>query len=240
VRRTALALVAPALALAGCQTTAEKSAKLEKEAQRHATASTQRGLSIAHRSTIVKVLGTTVLRSSEGAVAVVTLRNTSGHGLHSVPLALTVTDARGRTLYQNNAGGLEAALVSVPSIPAHGTVVWVDDQVPPSGAPAAVTARVGEAATTTRVPEIAVAGVPLVEDPTNGVGAAGTVSNRSAVAQSSLVIFGVARRAGKLVAAGRAVIPELGAHAQLPFQLFFVGDPRGAQLQVSAPASAVG
>jgi hypothetical protein len=90
------------------------------------------------------------------------------------------------------------------------------------------------------VPEIAVAGVHLVEDPTNGVGAAGTVSNRSAVAQSSLVIFGVARRAGKLVAAGRAVIPELGAHAQLPFQLFFVGDPRGAQLQVSAPASAVG
>jgi hypothetical protein len=240
VRLAAPVLVALALALTGCETTAEKSAKLEKEAQRHAKVSTQRGLSIARESTRVKVLSAIVLRSSEGAVAVVTLRNTSAHALRAVPLAVTVSDVRGKTLYQNDAPGLEAALVSMPSLAAHATSVWVDDQVPASGQPASASARVGEAPTAASLPQLGVSGVHLVEDPTNGVGAAGTVSNHSPIAQSNLVLYGLARRAGKIVAAGRAVIPELGKGAQLPFQIFFVGDPRGAQLQVSAPASTVG
>jgi hypothetical protein len=104
-----------------------------------------------------------------------------------------------------------------------------------------MSARVGESpALAGRVPQIAVAGVHLIEDPTNGVGAAGTVTNPSRVAQSKLVIFGLARRAGRIVAAGRAVLPELGAGSRMPFQIFFVGDPRQAQLRVSAPASTVG
>ena len=53
-------------------------------------------------------------------------------------------------------------------------------------------------------------------------------------------MFGVARRAGRIVAAGRAVLPELPAGSRLPFQIFFVGDPHGAQLQVSAPATTAG
>jgi hypothetical protein len=182
-----------------------------------------------------------VLRSSEGAVAVIELRNLSDRTLRSVPLAITVTDARGATVYQNTAAGLEAALVSVPSLAPHGSFAWVDDQLPASGSATAVSARVGESpALAGTVPQIAVAGMHLIEDPTNGVGAAGIVENRSPVTQTKLVIFGVARRAGKIVAAGRAVLPELAAGSQMPFQIFFVGDPRGAQLQVSAPASTFG
>jgi hypothetical protein len=238
VRAAALALVA--LALAGCQTTAEKSAKLEKEARLHPVAAAH-GLSIARASSRVKIVRAIVLHSNEGAVAVVELRNTSPSALQSVPLALTVSDARGTKLYENNAAGLEAALVSVPSLPAHATLTWVDDQLPASVAATAVTARVGEApAVTGTLPRITVSSVHLVEDPTNGIGAAGTVRNPSGVTQGKLVLFGVARRAGRVVAAGRAVLPELGARSQLPFQIFFVGDPRGAQLQVSAPASTVG
>jgi hypothetical protein len=241
VRRRALALLAPALALAGCQTSAEKSAKLEKEAQRHSLAAGRSGLSITRTSALVKVTGTALLRSAEGAVAVVELRNSSGHALRSVPLAVTATNARGATVYQNNAAALEAALVSVPSLAAHATFTWVDDQVPFSGSPTAVRARVGEAPIVVGpVPQMTVSGVHLIEDPTNGVGAAGIVSNRSRVAQEKLVMFGVARRSGKIVAAGRAVLPELAAGTQLPFQIFFVGDPHGAELQVSAPAVRVG
>jgi hypothetical protein len=236
----ALALVAPALVLAGCQTTAEKSAKLEREARLHPIAMAQ-GLSIAHTSSRVKVLGTSVLRSSEGAVAVVELRNFSARPLRALPLAITVTDARGATIYQNNAPGLEAALVSVPCLGAHASFTWVDDQLPASTSASAVTARVGEPPPLAgALPQIAVAGVHLIEDPTNGVGAAGTVTNPSRVAQSKLVIFGIARRAGRIVAAGRAVLPELAAGSRLPFEIFFVGDPHGAQLQVSAPASTIG
>jgi hypothetical protein len=240
VRRAALAVVALALALGGCQTTAEKSARLERQAKRRSLTAA-RGLSITRTSALVKVTGASTLRGAEGAVAVIELRNTSGRALRAVPLAVTVTDARGRTIYQNNGAGLEAALVSVPTLAPHASFTWVDDQLPAGGVPSAVRARVGEApAVSGSVPQMTVAGVHVIEDPTNGAGAAGTVSNRSRVAQVNLVMFAVARRAGRIVAAGRAVLPELAAGAQMPFQVFFVGDPRGAQLQVSAPASTVG
>jgi hypothetical protein len=40
------------------------------------------------------------------------------------------------------------------------------------------------------------------------------------------------------VAAGRAVLPEVPAQGtNVPFQIYFVGDPSGAQIQTSAPAS---
>jgi hypothetical protein len=238
MRRAALAL--GALALAGCQTTAEKSAKLERAARRHALARAS-GLSITHTSSQVKVTATSVLRSAEGAVAVVELRNDSGHALSDVPIAVTVKDARGGTLYQNNAAGLEAALVSVPSLPAHASFTWIDDQIPAKGAPAAVSARIASAPPAPgSLPVLTVSGVHLIEDPANGTGAAGTVSNHSGVAQTNLVVFGVARRAGRIVAAGRAVLPEVAAGAQMPVQIFLVGDPHGAQLRLSAPANTVG
>jgi hypothetical protein len=183
----------------------------------------------------------TLVRGPEGAAAVVTVRSTSPHPLNAVPIAISVNDAAGRTVFQNNAAGTEAALVSISSIPAHGLLTWVDDQIPPNGSPATVTARVGEAPTVNAtLPEVTVSGLHLVEDPTNGMGAAGTVSNHSRVVQHSLVVFVVARRAGRPIAAARAVVAELAAGASLPFQAFFVGDPHGATLQASAPASATG
>lgn len=237
--RAALALGALALALTGCETTAEKSAKLEQEAKAAAARrpALAKGLSIGRESTAVKVVSAAVVHSSEGAAAVVTVRNTTARALRSVPIAITVKDAHGTTLFQNDAPGLEAALVSIPSLAAHAELTWVDDQVPANGEPASVSARVGEAPPAARgsLPEVLVTGVHLSESAANGVGAAGTVSNRSRVAQSKLVVFAVARRGGRVVAAGRAVLPEVQAGVSLPFEAFFVGSPRGAQLQASAP-----
>jgi hypothetical protein len=228
-------LLLVALALAGCETTAEKSAKLERAARRAAV--TQNGLVITRPSTEVKVLETVALHSSEGAAAVVVLRNVSSRTLRDVPIAITVKDAGGGTLFQNNAPGLESALVSVPSLPAHGELSWVDDQLPATGQPAGVRALLGQAptATTGAVPQIAIQGAHLIEDPSRGIGTSAKVSNHSRVAQQNLVVFAIGRRGGRIVAAGRAVVAELAAGASAPFQVFFVGDPRGAQLQISAP-----
>jgi hypothetical protein len=229
-----LLLVLLALVLTGCETNEERSARLAKLA-RHGPL-VRKGLSITRESADVKVVGATVLHGSEEAAAVVMLRNASSHTLRDVPIAITVKNARGGTLFQNNAPGLEAALVSVPSLAPHAELTWIDDQVPLSGNPATVGVQVGEAPSVTgSVPRIDVAGVHLAEDPANGVGAAGTVSNRSKTAQRSLVVFGVARRAGRIVAAGRAVLPEVAAGASTSFQVFFVGDPSGARLEMSAP-----
>lgn len=226
--------------LSGCETTAEKSAKLERQAKR-VTLKQEKGLTIARESTTVTVAGTAVLHGSERAAAVVTQKNRSAHAQHEVPIAITVKDGHGKTLFQNNEPGLERALVSIPSIPAHETVVWVDDQLPASGSPASVSARVGQApALAGQLPELTVADAKLSDDPASGTIAEGTVANRSKVAQSGLVLFALARRAGKIVAAGRAVVPELAPGASASFQASLVGDAHGASVQVSAPPASFG
>jgi len=232
----ALALGAIAFAglLSGCESTQEKSARLERTA--HHTHLAERGLSIVKQSVDVRVLGAVLVHDAEGAAAVVTLRNVSARALKDVPIAITVEDAHGSTVFQNNAPGLEAALTSLGSLPAHGVATWVDDQVPASGAPASVSAIVGESPVVSGpVPQIEVAGVHTAEE-SGSATAAGTVRNRSSVAQQSLVVYVLARRAGSVVAAGRAILPEVPAGAAAPFQAFLVGAPHGASLQADAPA----
>ena len=226
-----------ALALSGCESTQEENAKLEKTAKHFALART--GLSIAHASTQVQVLSATVVRGTEGVAAAVTVRNSSSHTLSSVPIAITVKSAHGQTLYQNNAAGLEAGLTQISSLPAHGSVTWVDDQVPSSGAPASVSAVVGEAHVANGPqPRIEVAGTHLAEASTGET--AGTVRNSSSVTQQHLVVYVLARRAGAVVAAGRAILAEVAPGASVPFQAFLVGAAAGAQLQASAPATTFG
>jgi hypothetical protein len=147
-------------------------------------------------------------------------------------------NASGQTLFQNNAPGLEPALVSVASLPAHGELSWVDDQLPATGKPATVSAVLGQGPTAAAaVPQMEVQGAHTIENPSRGIGTSAKVSNRSHVAQQNLVVFAVAQRGGRIVAAGRALVPELAAHSSTQFQVFFVGDPRGARLQFSAPAT---
>jgi hypothetical protein len=241
VRRAALALALAlaAAALTGCETTAEKSARLQRQAKR--VVLSEKGLSIERESREVRVLEASVVRGSEGAAAVVVVRNASAHPLRAVPIAITVKNARGQTLFQNNGPGLEGALVSIPSLAPHQTLAWVDDQIPPNGEPTQVSARVGASpAATGRPPSLRIADARLGEDPSNGPVATGTLSNRSDVTQRNLVVFGLARRGGQIVAAGRGVLPELAAHGSSPLQVFFVGDPSGATLQLSAPATSFG
>lgn len=246
MRCAALVLLALALTgcLTGCETTAEQSAKLERAAKREQAKHPgldQKGLSITRESTVVKVIDTTVVHGSEGDAAVITLRSSSPHALTEVPIEITVKGAHGQTLYANNTGGLETALVAVPSIPPHGQVEWIDDQVAASEEATSVSARVGEGVSGgTSMPSLAVTGVHLAEGSPTGPAASGTVVNRSTVAQPKLVIYAVGRRAGKIVAAGRALLPELGAGGSSYFQVFFVGNPQGAQLEVTAAPTVLG
>jgi hypothetical protein len=223
-----------ALSFCGCETTQEKSAALERQAKH--TKIAQRGISVSRENPSVRVVGSAVVHSSVGTAVAVALRNTSGHTLAGAPIELTVRDAKGSVLYQNNAPGLQASLTTVPLLEPGKTVVWVDDQVQVSGTPAAVSALVGEAKTASTAPTIE---VRSAQSSTTGAEASesGSVANRSTVPQANLVVYAVARRSGKIVAAGRAVLPEIGAGASVPFQIYFVGNPQGAQIEVSAPAT---
>jgi len=244
VRRAALACAGAlaAVALAGCETSAEKSARLEREAKLLAARTPkQQQLSIGRTSRVVQAVSSAVLGSSEGHAAVVTLRNSSAHAIRDVPLQITLRDARGSSIYSNTGPGLARSLVSVGSLPAHGELTWVDDQVQPAGTPASLTARVGEAPVVAgKLPALAVTGAQLFEDQVNGVGAQGEIVNRSAITQSELVVYAVATRAGRVVAAGRGILAQAPAHASTRFQVFFIGDPHGGTLHVSAPPTTFG
>ncbi len=228
-----VALLAAAVALGGCESSQERSAQLEHEAK-HQLGAVAHGLAIAQASTQVKVVATQALHSSEGSAAVVTLRNTSTHALRDVPLAITVKGASGTVLYRNNAAGLEAALTSVALLEPGANFTWVDDQVQAGEAPASVSAEAGEARPASGpAPAIRLTGVHATTAPEAGV--AGIVANESDVAQIGLVVYGLARRGGQIVAAGRAVLSEVGAHASAPFQVLFIGGAQGAKVEASAP-----
>ncbi len=234
--RLAAGLLLLALTLAGCESNEERSAALAKHA--HHQKSAQTGLSITRPSAYVKVTATALLQSSEGAAAVVTLRNVSANALRDVPIAITVKGPGSSTLFQNNSPGLEAGLTTLALLPAHGEATWVDDQVPAQSGGATVSAVVGEAPILHgAAPQIEVQGVHASEEGGAGPGAAGTVRNRSNIAQQSLVVYGLALRGGRIVAAGRAILPEVAAGASAPFQAPLVGAPAGARLEASAPAT---
>jgi hypothetical protein len=245
VRSAALAppsLLLAALALAGCATTAETSARLEHAAKAHERAAgpSAHGLSIARQSSAVKVLRTTALHSREGSAAVVTLRNTSSHTLRQVPVEIRVLDARGAPLYANTVGGLAASLTSVAVLPAHAELSWIDDQIQAAGTPASVHARIGQSPVVKApLPQLSISTSAGAQ--TSGEGAVeGVVVNHSGVAQRELVVYAVARRGARIVGAGRAVLAEASAHASTPFQLFLIGQASGARLRLSVPPTTLG
>jgi hypothetical protein len=226
-----------AIALCGCESTQERSAELARQAK-HELLATQ-GASVTKESSSVQVLQSTVVRSHEATAVVVALRNTTSHALENAPIEVTVHNAQGGVLYQNNASGLEPSLTTVSLLLPGQETIWVDDQVTASGAPASASALVGEAVQATdSIPQLSVSGTHPSTEAGGEASLSGTVSNHSSVAQQNLVVYAVARRAGKIVAAGRAVLPEVPAQGtNVPFQIYFVGDPSGAQIQTSAPAS---
>jgi hypothetical protein len=233
--RFCLVVLPVALALGGCESSQERSAQLQREAK-HVVGAAARGLSIARASADVKVLGTQVLHDSEGSAVLVTVQNTSTHALRDVPLAVTLRDASGAVLYSNDAPGLEAGLTSVALLAPGARFTWIDDQVQGAGTPASATALAGEAAAASGpAPQLRLSGVHATEAPEAGV--AGTVDNESSVIQHGLVVYGLARRGGKVVAAGRAVLSEVPAHGSSPFQVLFIGSAQGAKVQASAPAT---
>jgi hypothetical protein len=231
----ALALLpALALALSGCETTAEKSAKLERIAQR-STRATQSGLRITHPSALAEVLDSEIVSGSGGTAVVLTLHNNSAKTLGEVPIAVSLKNASGATVYSNNTPGLAKTLTSVALLPPHATLTWIDDQAQGAGA-TTVSAELGEGKPLSTAPaKLSLDEVKLAEG-----SAEGTIVNGSGAAQSELVIYAVARRAGHVVAAGRAVLASVTPGEHSPFQIFFIGDPKGAKLQLDAPPTTTG
>lgn len=232
-------MLAGALLASGCQSTQDKSAELEA---RGGEAFQEEGLKVSRQSRDVRIVSKTVLSDRNGAAVVAVIRNRTERALARVPVAIDVADGRGRSVFRNDDPGIEPSLAGISLLRPGQTIAWVHDQVLSTGPAkrASVTAgRNRGGAVPPALPEIEVGKAKLVTDPTSGVAAEGEVVNRSDVLQRELVIYGVAWRGGRIVAAGRSQIERLKPGRDATYQIFFIGNPRGARIELAAPPTAL-
>jgi len=227
-----------ATTLVACENSQTRSARLKEKAVSRAP---EKGLSIGRANPDVRVSASTVLtdKVKKRSAAVVTVSNTSKRTLVAVPLVFTLTDADGKEVFSNNSPGASVDLVSIPSLGPNETLTWINDAIVNVAGARRVDARVGVSKATSpagRPPQLKLSSLKLDRDPIDGVTATGRVINRSTIPQNRLVIFVHAKRAGKIVAAGRAVVPLLKPGSKgARFTAFLVGNPSEAKLEGQAP-----
>jgi hypothetical protein len=226
MRQVLRAVAAAALlaTVAACESSQDKSARLRAQG---AEVFTEKGLDVRRASREVTVVKTEV----------VVMRNTSQSALRGVPVEIDVRGNGGKSLFKNDEPGLQDSLTGPSVLFPASEFAWVHDQVVADGRATSVKATPGAAAGSIpgELPSLAVSEPRLRADPVAGVEATGTVENTLGVEQRELVLYCVARKDGRIVAAGRGAIPRLKAGQKRTYHIFFIGDPKGAKLTVEAP-----
>lgn len=229
----AVVIAGVALVATGCTSTQDKSAQIAAEL---GPVKQEKGLKISKRSKDVKVVSTTLLTEVEGSAVVVEVRNLSDRDLADVPILIDVRNAKGKSVYSNDLPGLETALTSIPYVEAGEEATWVHDQVLTTGKPESVAVTVGEGGIpfTGEVPEFTASDPKLEGDPYSGVVADGNAENQSGGKLDRLLLYAVARQGEEVVAAGRGAIEKIKAEPKpLPYNIYFIGDPRGADVELT-------
>lgn len=231
----AVALLA-LLATTGCESTQARAARL---ATQGAAAFSEKGLDVKKANPDVRIGETTVLEDDNGTAVMAEVRNVSDRPMVDVPLEMDVIDRDPkRPVFQNNEPGLEPGLVQAAYLPPGGKLMWVHDEVYPSGGKARdvkITPGESRGKVPKDVPELDVGKPKLAEDPFDGLYLRGKVKNPSKVEQARVVIFGVARKGDRIVAVGRSGVERLPAGGSKLYRIFFIGNPRGASYEVQAP-----
>jgi hypothetical protein len=224
-----------ALALCGCESSQDHSAQLQKQGQK--AISSQRGLVLGARSRDVRIVRTAVVADANGTAAAVVLRNLRTFPLSVVPIAINVVGPGGKSVFRNDAPGLQTSLVSVSALAPGSQLTWVNDQVTPTDTAMAVHAEVGNARdrAPATLPRVDVGQPHLVNDPVSGLEAVGKVVNRSTVTQIKLFVYVSAWRGDRLVAAGRGAIAKLTPRAHANYHVYLIGNPNSAHFDVAAP-----
>jgi hypothetical protein len=228
----AVLVLAPALALAGCESNIDRSAAIAGQG-RHLIADKGK-LKIGAPNRDVRVQRAVIVRGDGAAAAAVEVRNAGRRAQVNVPILIDVRDGTGTSVYRNDAVGLQPALQRLAVVRSGRTAWWVNDQLLGADTARSVNARIGNARAIARPPHIEARDLHIDSD-SNGPYLTGAIVSRLERPQRNLPVFAVALRGGRVVAAGRALVPKVVAHARKPvhFRLLFVGNPRGARIQVT-------
>jgi len=240
--RSALAVVALlAVVGAGCESTHDKAARIiaDGAAVAHVDA-----VSISKNTAITtKVAAVLSSESQDGVLTAVVVELTSKDKDHSVlwaPIDVVVKDASGAVVGKTNIPGANPLMIHVPSLPAGGTAYYVNDQIAPDAVPTTAEATLGGTLVAMTPPPgtLKVTG-KIVIDPDYGPSFVGTVTNTADVRQEQVIVQGIARRGGKIVAAGTAIVNGLEPGASADYVGSLIGNSKGAKLDVFAPVSNV-
>jgi len=238
----ALVAAAVAIALAGCESTEQESAKIAKRLG-HQSADAQ-VTQIRGDNPAVRVVEAQIVHTASGTAAALELTNTSAAAQADVPVLITVKDAGGATVYSNDTVGDSSPSGELALLPAHATVWWVDASVlASSGTPASVTAQIGKpTGTAADAASAAAISTSKLSSGSNFVGpyVQGTAVNGSAAALTDVTLYAVALDGGRVVAAGQSLLPTLAAHGSVSFQVNVTGSPKGATPAVSAVPAHLG
>jgi hypothetical protein len=228
-----VALIVVAFLVTACESPQDKSARLEKEG---GGVLREKGVVVTKQNPDVKVVSTGAVQDENGTAVVVRVRNTGRRALAQVPITVDVRGKGRKTLFRNDDPGLEPTLVRAPLLLPGKEFVWVNDQVIAAESPRNVRAKVGTGpAVNGGVPRVTLTRPRLEQDPVSGVAATGFAANRSKVEQRKLVVFAVASKGSRVVAAGRGQISRLKAGKRGRYTVFFIGNPSGARISVAAP-----
>lgn len=224
---------------AACESTESESAKIEREAalaREHEPGALKLGA--ANRS--VHVGDVTLLRAAGRGALAVKLTSSSPRAQVQVPVLVEVEGRGGKLLYSNQPGGTDPKLQHVSSLPAHASVWWVNDQVLVNQPSKVVKVRVGTGSKPGSGSGSLSARAPRLGGEPGASTVSGELVNGSSRARHAVPVYAVALRAGKVVAAGRALVARLagGRGAVARFRIPLVGDARNAKIELSAvPAS---
>jgi hypothetical protein len=233
------ATVAVALGASGCQTTQELSAKIARRLGHQSAIATTTGLGATNRD--VRVTASALISSGGQSAVAVELTNTSAQAQTNFPVLIDVLDAKDRSVYRNDTKGIEPSLQQLALLPAHATAWWVDNEVLTAATGSLkVTAAVG--APTTAAPATVPAITAVAVTASNsfpGPHVSLTVVNHSTVAQMQLPVYAVALRGGRVVGAGRGLVPALAAGARTALEVPMTGsvDTSTISLTIAPTAS---
>jgi hypothetical protein len=223
----AVTLVFVGAVLSGCATTQDANKRASIQADR--TLASRKALELRGTDRNVQVVSTTVLNGKDGSAVVAVLRNRGDQPVNDLPIEVgpeggDPVNARPNVPYfQSHA----------PAIAPGDQATWVYVSKEPLGSNRAFV-RVGAdptppLATADHVSELETGGK------VDGSSVQAKVTNDSGVPQYDLDVYAVARKGGRLVAAGRANLLHLGVTNSAHLTLPVIGDVKGAQVQIFAP-----
>jgi hypothetical protein len=224
--------------LSGCDTTQDKSARAGLVATRMLVSRIPLRVGAANPGVTVR---STALVRSRGRLAVaVRLANRSGRPLNDLPIAVWLRRPHGPSVQLNRSADLLYFQTHLPGIAPGRAITWIFTSRRPVTESGTPFVRVGTRLAPRIEPAKHIPSLSAEAVPGRGGALSARVSNDSGVPQYGLEVYASAVDAGRLRAAGSAIVEHLGPGHSKTVRVPLVGHAGAAPVTVEAPSTIFG